>query len=79
VRWSLVSVAHVESDFMFQLTPAEWRALMLQSATSNRGRGGRRKFPFVFTEHGAVMLASVLNTPIAVQASKPTHRFCLDT
>jgi hypothetical protein len=56
-------------DFMLQLSLEEWRALMLQSATSNSTRGGRRKVPFVFTEHGAVMLASVLNTPIAVQAS----------
>ena len=29
-------------DFMFQLSPEEWRALMLQSATSNSTRGGRR-------------------------------------
>jgi len=56
-------------DFMFQLLAAEWQALMLQSATSNPSHGGRRKLPFVFTEHGAVMLASVLNTPIAVRAS----------
>ena len=37
--------------------------------TSNMGRGGRRYFPYAFTEHGAVMLASVLNTPQAVEAS----------
>jgi len=56
-------------DFLFQLTAEEWQALMLQSATSKEGRGGRRKLPFAFTEHGAVMLASVLNTPIAVRAN----------
>jgi hypothetical protein len=50
---------------MFQRAASEWQALMLQSATSNRGRGGRRKPPFVFTGHGA----SVLSTPVAVQAS----------
>ncbi len=47
------------SDFMFQLNLKEFRALMSQIATSNIGRGGRRKLPYVFTEHGAVMLASV--------------------
>lgn len=56
-------------DFMFQLTKDEFARLMLQSATSKTGRGGRRKLPFVFTEHGAIMLASVLNSPVAVRAS----------
>jgi hypothetical protein len=56
-------------DFMFQLTRGEFDALMLQFATSKAGRGGRRKLPFVFTEYGAIMLASVLNSVIAVQAS----------
>ncbi|MCX6285445.1 MAG: ORF6N domain-containing protein [Bacteroidetes bacterium] len=41
--------------------------LMLQFATSSWG--GRRKRPFVFTEHGALMLSSVLNSPTAVQTS----------
>jgi hypothetical protein len=44
--------------------------LRYQIGTSNRqGRGGRRYLPYAFTEHGAVMLASVLNSPIAVEAS----------
>ncbi len=44
--------------------------LMSQIATSKKdGRGGRRKLPYVFTEHGTVMLASVLNSPKAVHAS----------
>lgn len=57
------------SDFMFQLTQEEFRGLMWQSATSKTGRGGRRKLPYAFTEHGAIMLATVLNSPIAVRAS----------
>ena len=57
------------ADFMFQLTPGETRVLRSQFATSNRGRGGRRYPPYAFTEHGAVMLASVLNSSVAVQAS----------
>jgi len=51
------------------LTKEEADSLMLQNATSKRGRGGRRKLPRVFTEHGAVMLSAVLRTPIAVHAS----------
>lgn len=54
---------------MFQLTAEETESLRSQFATSNKGRGGRRYRPYVFTEHGAVMLASVLNSPVAVQAS----------
>lgn len=56
-------------DFMFQLTLEETEALRSQFATSDRGRGGRRYRPFAFTEHGTVMVASVLNSPVAVQAS----------
>ena len=40
-----------------------------QFATSNGRRGGRRYLPFVFTEHGAIMAASVLNSPRAVEMS----------
>lgn len=57
------------ADFMFQLSAEEAVALRSQFATSNRRRGGRRYLPFAFTEHGAVMLATVLNSPVAVQAS----------
>ena len=56
-------------DFAFVLSTAEFADLKLQFATSSSGWGGRRTPPFVFTEHGAVMAASVLNTPIAVAAS----------
>jgi hypothetical protein len=55
-------------DFMFQLTTDEFAHLMLQNATSSSGYGGRRKRPYAFTEHGAIMLASVLNSPVAVRA-----------
>jgi hypothetical protein len=36
---------------------------------TSKKRGGRRYFPWVFTEHGALMLASVLNSEVAIQAS----------
>ena len=60
-------------DFIFQLNAEEARALdSLRSnfATLKKGRGIHRKYlPFVFTEHGAVMLACVLNSGTAVAAS----------
>jgi len=56
-------------DFMFQLTKEEWKALRSQFAISKPGRGGRRHFPYAFTEHGALMAASVLNSPRAVEVS----------
>jgi phage regulator Rha-like protein len=56
-------------DFMFQLNPEEADVLRSQIATSKEGRGGRRYLPFAFTEHGAIMLAAVLNTPRAIEVS----------
>lgn len=56
-------------DFMFQLADAEADSLRLQNATSKTGRGGRRYRPYAFTEHGALMAASVLNSPRAVEVS----------
>ncbi|MDR0776066.1 MAG: ORF6N domain-containing protein [Azonexus sp.] len=57
------------TDFMFQLDDAEYAALISQIATSKSGRGGRRKLPLAFTEHGAIMAATVLNSPRAVEVS----------
>jgi hypothetical protein len=54
-------------DFMFPLTTEEHAGLMLQTATSKPGRGGRRKLPLAFTEHGAIMAATVLNSRRAVE------------
>ena len=56
-------------DFMFQLTPKEHESLRLQIATSKQGRGGRRYLPYAFTEHGAIMAATVLNSKPAIQMS----------
>lgn len=57
------------SDFVFNITKEENESLMLQFATSKQGRGGARKLPLVFTEHGAIMAANVLNSQRAVRAS----------
>jgi len=52
---------------MFQLTRQEVTSLKSQIVTSNRG--GRRTLPYAFTEYGTIMVASVLNTPRAVEMS----------
>lgn len=57
------------ADFMFQITRSDFQCLMLQIATSKKGRGGRQKPPFVFTEHGAVMAATILNSSQAIAMS----------
>ena len=53
-------------DFMFQLTEDEAEALRFQIGTSNKGRGGRRYLPYVFTEQGVAMLSTVLNSERAI-------------
>lgn len=57
------------SDFMFQLTEEEWATLKSQIVIAKKGRGGSRTLPFAFTEYGVLMLASVLLSDIAAQAS----------
>jgi hypothetical protein len=62
------------SDFMFRLTNQEVDRLRSQIAisigeTKETGRGGRRYLPHAFTEHGAIMAATILNTPQATQVS----------
>ena len=47
------------ADFMYQLAQEEFANLTSQTVTSSWG--GRRKLPLAFTEHGAIMVASVLN------------------
>lgn len=56
-------------DFMFQLTAEEDESLRFQIGTSKKSRGGRRYLPYVFTEHGALMAANILNSERAVEAS----------
>ena len=60
--------------FMFQLTAEEYGSLRCQNGTSNGGtsnigKGGRRYLPYVFTEHGVLMLSSVLNSQKAISVN----------
>ena len=56
-------------DFAFHWTANEFDSLRSQIVISNAGRGGRRYAPMAFTEHGAIMAASILNSPRAVEMS----------
>ena len=63
------NISRFPLDFMFELTPdelANWRS---QFGTSNREKMGLRIPPFAFSEHGVLMLASVLNNERAVQVN----------
>jgi hypothetical protein len=55
-------------DFMFQLTSEEYNSLRSQFATLKRGQH-RKYLPYAFTEHGAIMAASILNSPRAIEMS----------
>lgn len=61
------NIERFPEDFMFQLTDTEFQSLRFQIGTSKRG--GRRYAPYVFTEHGVLMLSSVLNSPQAIQVN----------
>lgn len=64
------NLSRFPTDFMFQVEPAEYESLRSQFATLNAGRGQHRKYlPYAFTEHGAIMAASVLNSPRAIEVS----------
>ncbi len=56
-------------DFMFQLNAEELENWKSQIVISNREKFGLRKAPFVFTEHGVLMLSSVLNSQQAIQVN----------
>ena len=66
------NLAKFPEDFMFDVTAEDAEALRSQIATSNAkpvGRGGRRYLPRVFTEHGALMAATLLSSPRAIEVS----------
>lgn len=62
--------ARFPSDFAFRLSAAEWDDLRCQIGNLKTGRGQHRKYlPLVFTEHGALMAATVLNSDQAIAMS----------
>ncbi|MDD5373207.1 MAG: ORF6N domain-containing protein [Sulfurimonas sp.] len=66
------NIERFDGDFMFQLTKEEFDNLISQNATSSWG--GVRKLPYVFTEQGVYMLATVLKSGIAVEVTKQIMR-----
>ena len=61
------NITRFPEDFMFQLTKGEF--LRCQIGTSRSEHGGRRYFPYAFTEQGVAMLSSVLNSDRAIQVN----------
>jgi hypothetical protein len=57
------------ADFMFRLTSKEDQILRSQIVISSEKHGGRRYLPYAFTEHGAIMAATVLNSKQAIEMS----------
>src|SRR3984957_4145083 len=55
--------------FRFQLSPHELKILRSQNVISSEGHGGTRYLPYAFTEHGAIMAATVLNSERAIEMS----------
>ncbi|WP_276379276.1 ORF6N domain-containing protein [Flavobacterium sp. H4147] len=56
-------------DFMFELTKVEFENWRSQIATSNSEKMGLRYAPMAFTEHGILMLSSILNSDKAIQTN----------
>ncbi|MBN2314442.1 MAG: ORF6N domain-containing protein [Sedimentisphaerales bacterium] len=64
------NIERFPSDFMFQLSKAEYDTfLRCQFGISKKGRGGRRYMPYAFTEQGVAMLSSVLRSKRAIEVN----------
>ena len=63
-------------DFMFQLTEQEWSLISSQFVMTSRMKRPKKSLPYAFTELGALMLSSVLRSPVADETSiKITRAF----
>jgi len=56
-------------DFMFQLTAEEWAVMSSQIVTTLPVKRPKKALPYAFTEHGVVMLSSVLHSETAIQVN----------
>jgi len=64
------------NDFMFQLTEQEWSLISSQFVMTSRMKRPKKSLPYAFTELGALMLSSVLRSPVADETSiKITRAF----
>jgi hypothetical protein len=63
------NIGRFPNDFMFQLSKKEWENLIFHSGMSSKQHGGRRSLPYAFTEHGILMLSSILNSDKAINVN----------
>ncbi len=63
------NIERFPKDFMFQLTLEEWESISSQFVMTSRMKRPKSAMPLAFTEHGVVMLSSVLRSDIAIQTS----------
>lgn len=63
------NIERFPDDFMFQLTAEEWQKMSSQFVMTSRSKRPKTAMPLAFTEHGVVMLSSVLRSNIAIQTS----------
>ena len=63
------NIERFPEDFMFQLQETEWESISSQFVMTSRLKRPKSSRPFAFTEHGVIMLSSVLRSPVAIQTS----------
>ena len=63
------NIERFPKDFMFQLTLEEWESISSQFVMTSRAKRPKSALPLAFTEHGVVMLSSILRSDIAIQTS----------
>ncbi|MDR1983281.1 MAG: ORF6N domain-containing protein [Prevotellaceae bacterium] len=63
------NIERFPDDFMFQLTQNEWESMSSQIVMTSRTKRPKSALPLAFTEHGVIMLASVLRSSIAINVS----------
>lgn len=68
------NLSRFPEDFMFRLSEEEWERISSQIVMTSRSKRPKSALPFAFTEHGLVMLASILHSEIAINASVSVTR-----
>ena len=63
------NISRFPPDFMFQLTAQEWENMSSQIVTTSPNKRPKTALPYAFTEHGVIMLASLLRSDLAIEVS----------
>ena len=70
------NIKRFPEDFMFQVSEIEWHVISSQFVMTSRAKRPKSALPLAFTEHGALMLSSVLRSDVAIDTSiKITRAF----